>query len=564
MTGYHRIRRYLPRRQLWPVAFLLTAALAIFASSALSAGNRTAKIARKGGTLRIDTRADFDFIDPSLAYSTGSWQMLEAVCENLYRYPDAEGNAGVRPVPGTAAGFPRFSNGGKTVRIAVKRNFAFFHTGQAITAKSYAVAMQRDLDPKMQSAASSYMHDINGAEAVLDGKTSSAAGIAVNGNTLTLQLTKPVPDIVNRLAMPFFCPQPGNGLPRNPDGIGAPYSGGGPYYMKQWTPNRLAVLERNPYFKGPIAKTRPANVDRIQYTEGVSPAATKLRLDKNEADLGFIPPTAWSEVADQYPVNQGRFFLRKQMSVWYLAMNHDRPLFGPPGAGNIPLLKAVNWAIDRPSLAREYGYLAGVRTDQIIPYTMPGFRNWDIYSLRGANVAKARALAKGNTRSGHLVLYTWSTIFGPAIGQIVEQNLKAIGLEVEIKTFDPAVLGQKVGTRGEPFDMDLEGWAADYADPDTFFNTLFWGGSIHDTNSVNTSYVNAPALNKEILRVAALFGKARFTDYQNLDRVTMRDYAPIAPFINLNSRIYVGPDVGCFKFAPAHGVTNLAALCKTG
>jgi ABC-type transport system substrate-binding protein len=251
------------------------------------------------------------------------------------------------------------------------------------------------------------------------------------------------------------------------------------------------------------------------------------------------------------------------MTLFFLAVNHDRPLFGPNGAGNIPLLKAVNWAIDRPSVAREFGYLAGVRTDQIIPYTMPGFRNWDIYSIRGANVTKASALAKGNTRSGHLVLYTWSTLAGPPIGVIVQQNLKAIGLDVEIKTFDLAVVGEKTGTRGEPFDMALEGWGADYADPDTFFNTLVWGGAIHETNSVNTSYVDAPALNKEILRVGRLFGKARFTGYQNLDRITMRDYAPIVPFINTTARIYVGPDVGCFKYAPAHGVVNLAALCKT-
>jgi ABC-type transport system substrate-binding protein len=409
------------------------------------------------------------------------------------------------------------------------------------------------------------MNEIAGANAVLDGKAKSAPGIQVKGNHLIIKLTKPVPDIVNRLTMPFFCPQPGpSGLPRNKDGIGAPFSGAGPYYVAQWTPSRSAVLERNPNWKGAIAKTRPANADRMEYTFGLTQAATKLRLDKNETDLGAIPTTEVANVVQQYGINKGRFFLRKLMVFWYLAMNHEQPLFGPKGSpnGNVQLLKAVNTAIDRPALVRQFGYLAGARTDQIIPYTMPGFRNWDIYSIRGANPTKAAALAKGNTRSGKAVFYTFNSTPGPAISQVVQQNLKAIGVDVEIKTFDRVVQNQKEATRGEPFDITFEGWGADYADPVSFFNTLLWGGAIQNTNNSNVSYFNSPTYNARILKVAQTAGAKRFTDYANLDRDIMKNASPFAPFINTNARIYVGPSVGCYKYAPAHGVTNLAAVCK--
>ena len=555
------------RRRLWFAVVSVTIGLGMllaagFASPAESGTQGPTKVAGKGGTLRFDSRSDFDFIDPSLAYFSHTFgQLFDIISATLYRYPDQEGNAGVRPVPYVAQGFPRVSKRGLQWTITVRRGFRF-HTGAPITAKSFANGMNRNLDPKMQSPATAYMEEIKGAKAVLGGKAKTASGIRVRGNTLTIETIKPVPDMVNRLTMSFFSPQPGpNGLPRNPEGIGAPAGFGGPYYVKEWTPRRSAVIERNPHWRAALAPHRTANVDRIEYTFGLSQAATKLRLDRNETDLGGIPTADVAEVAQRYGVNKGRFFLRKQMVLWYLGMNHDRPLFGPTGTGNVPLKKAVNFAIDRPSLVRQFGYLAGARTDQMIPYTMPGFRNWDIYPLRGSNYQRANQLAEGRKRDGKVVFYTFNSSPGPAVAQVVQDNLKQIGLDVEIRTFDRIVQNEKAGTKGEPFDMTFEGWGADYADPVTFFNTLMWGGNIQQAHNVNISYFNSPRFNRLILKAATVAGAKRFTNYANIDREIMRDAAPYAPFINTNARIYVSERVGCYKFSPAHGVTNLGAIC---
>ena len=536
-----------------------------FASPAASGTPQSASgVAAKGGTLRVASTSDFDFIDPSLAYFSHTFgQLLDATCAKLYSYADKEGNAGVRPRPEVALGFPKVSNNGRTYTITLRKNYARFHTGEAITARSFANAMNRNLDPDMQSPATIYMEEIVGAKAVIAKKAQRASGIVVRGNKLILRTTVPVPDMTGRLTMSFFCPQPGpNGLPRNAQGIDAPYSGGGPYYISEWTKRRTATMERNPYWRGPIAKTRPANVDRIVWTFGVSPAAAKLQLDKNETDLGPIPPTAVAELAQQHGINKGRLFLRKQMVLWYLAMNHDRPMFGGSGLGNVGLKKAVNHAIDRPSLVRQFGYLAGARTDQVIPYTMPGFRNWDIYSLRGSNVQRAQQLAEGKKRDGKIVFYTFNTGTGLTVPQVVQANLRPLGIEVEVRQFDRVVQHDKAGTRGEPFDMTFEGWGADYADPVTFIQPLLWGGGIQASNNVNESYFNNAAYNRKIVAAARVGGAKRDANYARLDRDIMRNASPMAPFINTNARIYVGEDLGCYTYAPAHGVTNLVAVCK--
>jgi hypothetical protein len=146
------------------------------------------------------------------------------------------------------------------------------------------------------------------------------------------------------------------------------------------------------------------NADRIVWNIGISPPNQRLRIELNETDMGgqggFAPSQA-GDLADKYGINRGRFFVRDSLAIWYFALNTERPLF----RDNPNLRKAVNHAMDRRFLAAQDGYLAGARTDQILPPGMPGFRDANIYSLRGPNVPLARRLARGNTRGGKAIYY---------------------------------------------------------------------------------------------------------------------------------------------------------------
>lgn len=96
----------------------------------------------------------------------------------------------------------------------------------------------------------------------------------------------------------------------------------------------------------------------------------------------------------------------------------------------------VNWAIGRPQMVRQHGFLGGGRTDQILPPSMPGFRDADLYPLKGAQVAKAKSLAAGSSRGGKATMYTFNSAFGPTIAQVVQFNPKQIGIDVDVKTYD--------------------------------------------------------------------------------------------------------------------------------
>src|SRR5207253_3800863 len=133
------------------------------------------------------------------------------------------------------------------------------HTGQRVTAANFVAAFNRDANPKLQSPARYYLHEIVGADAVMDGRAEAISGVkALSPYTLQIRTTQPLPDLVSRLTMPFFCPIATNTpLQEINDPLGS-----GPYYVASRVPGRQVVLKRNPFYRGP----RPANVDQAVWT----------------------------------------------------------------------------------------------------------------------------------------------------------------------------------------------------------------------------------------------------------------------------------------------------------
>ncbi len=113
--------------------------------------------------------------------------------------------------------------------------------------------------------------------------------------------------------------------------------------------------------------------------------------------------------------------------------------------------------------------------------------------------------------------------------------------------------------RCEPFDIALLGFATDYADPNAFVRPLLWSGNIGE-KSTNVAYFQSPRFDRMLARASLLTGQKRYAAFANLDRVTTRDAAPIAAFVNENSRFYVSESLGCFT--AQFGLVNLVAVCK--
>jgi ABC-type oligopeptide transport system substrate-binding subunit len=536
------------------------AALLVAAGFVRPAGSATAgdaAEARKGGTLRLSRHTDVDYVDPALANFTHSWMLEFATCAKLFNNPDQDGTAGTQVIPEVVRDYA-LSRDRRTYTFDLRRAFRF-HTGGPVTARNFALAFNRDANPRMKSPAANYMHGIVGADAVLKGRARTISGVRVLGRyRLQIRLTRPLGDFPARLTMPYFCPiLPDTAI--DPAGIDDP-PGSGPYYVAERIPNRRIVLKRNPYYRG----ARPANVDQIVYTVSESPEVCLLATEQNRIDhcvLFGIPRTAYPRLAKTYGVNRpgGRFFVGPRLDTWYFAFNHDRSAF--KGRGQIPLKKAINYAIDRSALARTFGYLGGRRDDQMLPPELG--RNESFYPLRGADPATARRwLARAKFKPTKLVLYAYSDNAGTVeAAQVFKFNLKQIGIDVDVRYFDQTALGEKAGTRGEPFDVAMGAWSVDYGDPASYYEPLLNGESIQKTGNLNLSYLDDPRVNARIRAANRLRGRARRRAWAELDAYLMRNDPPWAPYFHTTRASFVSSSFGCFVWHPIYSV-DIAAACK--
>jgi ABC-type transport system substrate-binding protein len=536
-------------------AMLLAGTMLLAAAFVRPAGGRDVAVeVRKGGTLRLNTGVDVP-VDPALG--NPSEPLDWATCAMLFSFAPAAGAAGTRVIPEVVDGWT-VSRDGRTYTFELKRTFRF-HTGAPVTARSFADAFNRVASPTMHSIARNYLREIVGASAVIDGKAETITGVQVLGRyRLRSRLTEVVGDLTARLAMNAFCPILPD-TPIDPAGIDGP-AGSGPYFVAERVVNRRIVLKRNPYYRG----SRPANVDQIVFTVGPDPDACRVAVEQNRTDYclntAAFTDAAYRDLVSRYGINRhdGQFFVIPLMVTWYFAFNHDRAAF--KGPGQIAVKKAINHAIDRPALARAFGYLAGRRSDQMLPPALG--RDASVYPISGADPATARKwFAKARFQPAKLVLYAWTGRSTITAAQVFAFDLKQIGIDVEVKYFDSLVGVEKAATRGEPFDVVLTGWGIDYPDAASYFEPLLNGRKLRQTGNTNFSYFDDPQVNARIAGAGRLTGEARRRAWAALDADLMRNEPPWAPFINGNRRAFISKSFGCFLLHPVYGV-DLAAACK--
>jgi ABC-type transport system substrate-binding protein len=524
-------------------------ATAAFAGQGSPAANSPQSAnATRGGTMNVNMSAtDVDYIDPALAYGTNSWQILDAVCVKLYYYPDKPEPEGGKLAPEGATGLPVVTKDGKTYVFTIRSGFRF-NTGETLTARNFAAAFNRDLNPKMQSPAVPFMSTIVGAQDVVDGKATTARGVTAAGNKLTIRLTQPDGSLLSKLAMNFFCAIPTN-MPINPDGVDT-FASAGPYYVASRQVGRSIVVRTNPNYKG----DRPHNIATFNFTVNTNIDQSLLQVRRGEVDYdaGGLPPTAHAALGDEFGINKGRYFVNPGLNVDYVALNTSRPAFS-----NVEMRRAANQAADRPALLRVRGKYAGRRTTQILPPGLAGFKPYRIFPIAGSNYEKAKEIAAGAGGCKDVTLYSATSPTGQLLAQVFRYNLDQIGCNVTVKLLQGFQIYIAAGTKGEPFDAALIGWFADYADPYDFIDILLNGDNIHEENNNNVAYLNVPALNKQMAAANALQGDPRYDAYAKLDREIMSKYAPWVPYDNRNTREFVAARVGGYLFQAAHGLANL-------
>ena len=93
---------------------------------------------------------------------------------------------------------------------------------------------------------------------------------------------------------------------------------------------------------------------------------------------GLDAPTAAPDLAKEFGVNKGRFFVNQLLETDYVALNTSRPAFG-----STAMRQAVNYAIDRRAMLNVRGFVQARRPTQILPPGLSG-------GFWGANICTRR------------------------------------------------------------------------------------------------------------------------------------------------------------------------------
>jgi ABC-type transport system substrate-binding protein len=517
----------------------LAVALLVTAASAIPSNE-----SNRGGTLRVMWGQEPDSLDPALANGDiGSWALLGLTCARLFDASRDPDSGQVRFVPEVVRTYD-VSNAGRTYTFELKRTFRF-HTGERVTAHSFVAAFNRDALMRSAAATRGYMHEIVGADAVVEGRARRISGVRTLGPyRLRIRLKRRAGDFVARLTMPYFCPI----------SLGTPEvriddpPGSGPYWLADRAPGRQLVLERNRYYRG----GRTANPNRIVWT--IEPDRTaRLRATEEGSNdwvlLFNMPDTIVRDLVEAYGLNRpGDRVLRLLPTFSALKLvfrfNPDRPAF--EGAGQIPLKKAINYALDRPALTRARGYLQARPSDGLLPLALS--RNRRLYPLRGADPVTARRwLARAQVRPTTLTLYTPNFEWAVAIAQVFVYNLKQLGIEVDMKQFDFQTWLEKLRTPGEPWDVSVGGGGAivaPYPDPAAAFLQVLrgtrWEARVEAANQLTDPAARAKA-------------------WADLETDLMRDDPPVAAYGDWNPPFFVSRSFGCWR--PGQEL-DFAAICK--
>jgi peptide/nickel transport system substrate-binding protein/oligopeptide transport system substrate-binding protein len=451
----------------------------------------------EGGTNALDIAS----LDPATIAYGSDYNRAQLVFPSLITLDDMS-----TPVD-WAAQSHETSSEGLTYTFHLRSGMAW-SDGAPINATTFAYSISRALDPCLASSVSSYLYNIKGAPAFNDAKNCAAGpdGLTTRGTligssilvvdplTLTLRLEKPEGYFLGELSYPTSWAVPKQLIDRYgqtkwtehlADGAGF---GGNLYKVTKWDHAGHFNLAANPAFWG----QKPL-VQKIEWTLYQSADTAWADYKVGLGDIGIPPPNELPQARTLPGYRE-----TPTLSVYFLRVNWALPPFD-----DVRVRNAFSLAIDRKAVTTAVLNGGATPTMHMIIQGLPSY-NPNLKNAAGdsgdkvnsANIPKAQELAQAyaTDKCGGdfanctpLVLaYFTNSPTANLLAQVFQQEwqtafpgwpitLQGMDRQLEVETFAKLQIG-------------LDGWAADYPDPQDFLSTL-WA---KDT-PYNESSVDAPA-----------------------------------------------------------------------
>lgn len=430
------------------LVLLMAVALLIGLTPALA----EAKVFSFGGAMD-----DMDLIDVHKATSTGVLQAGLLVCEPLLALkPDGSLE------PQLLAEMPVVSEDGKSFQCKLRED-VYFHDGTQLTSKDVYFTLHRIFDPATANVNAWLCDMIKGGKAMLNGEVTELEGVTIQDDfNFTIELEYPYAPFNYILSCPQMLIYPEAACTKAGDTWGIDsFVGTGPFVFESFTPkDNFHAVANDAYYQG-----RPS-LDEV-YVYNLDRGTALMEFEAGTLDLVSMDPTYVKGYQDgEYAKNlvkvdlQGIIALNLNVAI--------EPL------DNAKVREALAYAIDKQAIVDSYLQGNGTAANSLIPPGIAGHSD----ELGEYNPEKAKALlAEAGYPDGiKLVNYVSETSSIAGIPVVLQEQLKAAGIELEVNRVDSATY---VSLRKEgSVQCPLLTWYADMPDPDNFTYTFF-----HSDNS---------------------------------------------------------------------------------
>ena len=536
----------------------------------------------KGGTLNMLGTGDVDYMDPNVAYYSGSYLLHRLWTRQLYTNP-GDPKLNTTSAPDLADGPVQTSEDGLTVTIKLRDGIQWNTSpARAIVAKDEITGVKRTCNPVQPFGGIPDFNDLivgyadfcagfakvkPNAAAMKDyiEKNDLPGVTAPDDKTIVFKLTSPASYFQDMLTLPAFSPAPVEFLDAVP---GAAFGNDlknlisdGPYQIDEYTPTKTISLKRNPSWNEASDPIRKAYVDAVKVTETGTQESIQQQLETGteSADMAFdtFPP------ATQVP----GLLARKDpnLSIGPESSSNPYLIYNTVSPNNNALMKnlafrqALSTSINRANLIQVLGgpTLNSTLTNVLPANIVGGEQGFDPYPYDAAK-GKSMMSAAGGDGATIKILYRNASqgstkVFQTVQQQLTEQGLKVEGVPAPNADFYTKYLQQSSVAKRGVWDIAIGGWGSDWYGNAalSFFAPLWSGEPSFPPIGSNYGFYNNPKTNALIKQatVAKTQDEAAAL-WRQADQSVMAD-APFFPITNPNTANYKATQVNNAVFMPA-------------
>lgn len=512
-----------------------------------------------GGTLKVASVGDVDALDPLIAYSAESWQVIRATTRQLVTYAGNKESIGAdtEVVPDLAESWD-ISPDRKTYTFHLRDDINFSGAStRPITAQDFVYAVKRFPDPNAQVSAITYYNalfdgfteysdefakvptgDLAAVKNFID--THEISGLkALDDKTLQLTLTQPASDILDILTLNFVTPLPEEVVSKYyADSLEfrKNYVSSGPYFIESYDPGKQLTLAKVPGYNAE-GDPRKAYADKIVFDTTVASAdAASQQLQTGTADIGLYVRAYPANVIAQYKqTDPDHLHKSSSGSAIFVSWNNPAEPKTPAQEAfkDLKVRQAFNYALNRADVVRGLGGPdSAIPSNEILTSTIVGYNDENPYPTpedKGdPEKAKALLAEAGKPNLTVNVAYRTTPEF-EKIATSVQAAAKRAGIDVKLTPipgdgwgafssfladkskldqWDLAITNWTPDWQGNSARMTLGGWLdSEFAPGGT------WNGVTYDNPELNAAVTRA---------FAADDPKA---DWQQANRIATEDLA---------------------------------------